>query len=134
MIAGVSYRITSTVLVGMGREEDATERLTEEVWTEIMQRTDIARLASERGLDLPQLVLGWEEQVEIPQPLALTLADALEDVFVSQDILDYVGDSESLDQFTARRVIDILRASGVTLTRIATPHAGNDVPPSGLAY
>jgi hypothetical protein len=108
MIAAVGYQITSKVLVGMGRaEEDATERLT------------IARLANERNLDWLQLVLGREGQVEIPQPLALTLTDALEDMFVNQDILDYVGDSESLDQFTARRVIDILRAGGATLERIA---------------
>ncbi len=129
MIAAMGYQITSKVLVGMGRAEDATERLTDEFWAEILQRTDIARLASERDLDWPQLVLGWEEQVEIPQPLALTLADALEDMFVNQDILDYVEDSESLDQFTARHVIDILRAGGVTLARIATPLAGDDVPP-----
>jgi hypothetical protein len=134
MIAAVSYQITSAVLVGMNREEGATERITDEVWAEILERTDIARLANERDLDLPQLVLGWEEQVEIPQPLALALADALEDMFVNQGILDYVEDPESLDQFTARRVIDILRAGGVTLARIATPHAGDDVPPSGLAY
>jgi hypothetical protein len=97
MIAAVGYQITSKVLVGMGRAEDATERITDEVWAEILQRTDIARLANERDLDWPQLVLGRVGQVEIPQPLALTLADALEDMFVNQDILDYVGDSESLD-------------------------------------
>jgi hypothetical protein len=120
MIAAVGYQITSKVLVGMGRaEEDATERLTDEVWAAILKRTDIARLANERNLDWLQLVLGREGQVEIPQPLALTLTDALEDMFVNQDILDYVGDSESLDQFTARRVIDILRAGGATLERIA---------------
>jgi hypothetical protein len=120
MIAAVGYQITSKVLVGMGRaEEDATERITDEVWAAILQRTDIARLANERNLDWLQLVLGREGQVEIPQPLALTLADALEDMFVNQDILDYVEDPESLDQFTARRVIDILRAGGATLARIA---------------
>jgi hypothetical protein len=120
MIAAVGYQITSKVLVGMGRaEEDATERLTDEVWAAILKRTDIARLANERNLDWLQLVLGREGQVEIPQPLANTLADALEDIFVSQDIREYDGDSESLDQFTARRVIDILRAGGATLARIA---------------
>jgi hypothetical protein len=119
MIAAVSYQITSAVLVGMDREEGATERITDEVWAEILERTDIARLANERDLDLPQLVLGWEEQADIPQPLANTLADSLEDMFVNQDIREYEGDSESLDQFTARRVIDILRAGGVTLARIA---------------
>jgi hypothetical protein len=118
MIAAMGYQITSRVLVGMGRE-GATERMTDEVWREIVRRTDIVRLASERGLDWPELALGREERAEIPQPLALTLADALEDMFVNQDILDYVGDSESLDQFTARRVIDILRAGGATLVRIA---------------
>jgi hypothetical protein len=134
MIAAVSYQITSAVLVGMNREEGATERITDEVWAEILERTDIARLANERDLDLPQLVLGWEEQADIPQPLANTLADALEDMYVHQDVREYNEDPESLDQFTARRVIDILRAGGVTLARIATPHAGDDVPPSGLAY
>jgi hypothetical protein len=120
MIAAMGYQITSKVLVGMGREEeDATERITDEVWAAILQRTDIARLANERNLDWLQLVLGREGQVEIPQPLANTLADALEDIFVSQDIREYDGDSESLDQFTARRVIDILRAGGATLARIA---------------
>jgi hypothetical protein len=119
MIAAMGYQITSKVLVGMGRAEVATERLTDEVWAAILQRTDIARLASERDLDWPQLELGQEGEVEIPQPLANTLADALEDIFVSQDIRHYDGDSESLDQFTARRVIDILRAGGATLERIA---------------
>jgi hypothetical protein len=120
MIAAMGYQITSRVLVGMGRQ-GATERMTDEVWAEMLGRTDIVGLASERGLDWPELALGREEQVEIPQPLANTLADALEDVFVSQDIREYDGDSESLDQFTARRVIDILRAGGVTLARIASP-------------
>jgi hypothetical protein len=129
MIAAVGYQITSAVLVGMDREEGATERITDEVWAEILQRTDIARLANERDLDLPQLVLGWEEQADIPQPLANTLADALEDMYVHQDVREYNEDPESLDQFTARRVIDILRAGGVTLARIATPHAGDDAPP-----
>ncbi len=120
MIAAVGYQITSKVLVGMGRtEEDATERITDEVWAAILQRTDIARLANERNLDWPQLVLGREGQVEIPQPLALTLADALEDMFVVHGIRAYLGDGGSLDQFTARRVIDILRAGGVTLERTA---------------
>ena len=121
MIAAMGYQITSKVLVGMGRAEAATERMTDEVWAEILQRTDIVRLASERGLEWPQLALGRREQAEISQPLANILADALEDMYVSQDIRDYVWDSGSLDQFTARRVIDILRAGGVTLARIASP-------------
>ena len=121
MIAAMGYQITSRVLVGMGREGDATEQMTDEVWGEIVRRTAIVGLASERGLDWPEPALGRREQVEIPQPLANTLADALEDVFVSQDIREYDGESESLDQFTARRVIDILRAGGVTLARIASP-------------
>jgi hypothetical protein len=119
MIAAMGYQITSKVLVGMDREEGATERLTDEVWAEILQRTDIARLASERDLEWPQLELGREEQADIPQPLANTLADALEDMYVHQDVREYDEDSESLDQFTARRVIDILRAGGATLVRIA---------------
>jgi hypothetical protein len=125
----MGYQVTSKVLVGMGRaEEDATERLTDEVWGEILQRTDIVRLASERGIDWPELALGRSEQAEIPQPLANTLADALEDMFVGQDIREYDEDAGSLDQYTARRVIDILRAGGVTLARIAPPLAGDDAP------
>ncbi len=129
IIAAMGYQITSKVLVGMGRAEAATERMTDEVWAEILQRTDIVRLADERELDWPELALGRREQAEIPQPLANTLADALEDMYVSQDIRDYVWDGGSLDQFTARRVIDILRAGGVTLARIASPLAGDDAPP-----
>jgi hypothetical protein len=123
MIAAMGYQITSRVLVGMGREP-ATERMTDDVWAEILQRTDIVRLASERGLDWPELALGRREQAEIPQPLAEILADALEDIYVRQDISEYLGDGGSLDQYTARRVIDILRAGGVTLARIASPLAG----------
>ena len=96
---------------------------------EILERTDIARLASERDLDWPELALGRREQVEIPQPLADTLADALEDMLGRRDIGDYLGEGGSLDQFTARRVIDISRAGGVTLARIASPLAGDDAPP-----
>jgi hypothetical protein len=129
MIAAMGYQITSKVLVGMGRAEAATERMTDEVWAEILQRTDIVRLASERGLEWPTLALGRREQAEISQPLANILADALEDMYVSQDIRDYVWDSGSLDQYTARRVIDILSAGGVTLARIASPLAGDDAPP-----
>jgi hypothetical protein len=82
MIAAMGYQITSKVLVGMGRTEVATERLTDEVWAEILQRTDIVRLASERGLDWPEgLALGRRERADIPQPLANTLADALEDIY-----------------------------------------------------
>ena len=126
----MGYQITSKVLVGMGRAEAATERMTDEVWAEILQRTDIVRLASERGLVWPQLAaLGRREQAEISQPLANILADALEDMYVSQDIRDYVWDGGSLDQYTARRVIDILRAGGVTLARIASPLAADDAPP-----
>jgi hypothetical protein len=99
----------------MSRGEDATERLADEVWGEILQRTDIARLVNERDLDWPQLVLGREGQVEIPQPLADTLADALEDMLGRREIGDYLGEGGTLDQFTIRRVIDILRAGGVTL-------------------
>jgi hypothetical protein len=121
MIAAMGYQITSKVLVGMGRAEAATERMTDEVWAEILQRTDIVRLASERELDWPELALGRREQAEIPQLLANTLADALEDMYVRQDIREYDEDAGSLDQFTARRVIDILRAGGVTLARIASP-------------
>jgi hypothetical protein len=128
MIAAMGYQITSKVMVGLGRDP-ATERMTDEVWIDVLERTDIVRLASERGLDGPELMLGRGEQVEIPQPLADTLADALEDVFVSEDIEDYVEDSGSLDQFTARRVIDILRAGGVTLARTVSPPAGDDAPP-----
>ena len=85
----------------MGREP-ATEQMTDEVWEEILRRTDIVRLASQRGLEWPtQLALGRREHAEIPQLLANTLADALEDIFVSQDIREYDSDSESLDQFTA---------------------------------
>jgi hypothetical protein len=129
MIVAMGYQITSKVLVGMSRAEVATERMTDEVWAEILQRTDIVRLASERGLEWPTLALGRREQAEISQPLANTLADALEDMYVSQDIRDYVGDGGSLDQYTARRGIDILRAGGVTLARIASPLAGDDAPP-----
>ena len=117
----MGYQITSKVLVGLGRAEAATERMTDEVWAEILQRTDIVRLADDRELDWPELALGRREQAEIPQPLANTLADALEDMFVTQGIRDYLGDGGSLDQFTARRVINILRAGGVTLARIASP-------------
>jgi hypothetical protein len=124
----MGYQITSKVLVGLGRAEAATERMTDEVWAEILQRTDIVRLASERELDWPELALGRREQAEIPQPLANTLADALEDMYVRQDIREYDEDAGSLDQFTARRVIDILRAGGVTLAQIASPLAGDDAP------
>jgi hypothetical protein len=124
----MGYQITSKVLVGMGRTEDATERMTDEVWGELVRRTDIVLLASERDLDWPELALGRREQAEIPQPLANTLADALEDIYVHQDIREYDEDAGSLDQFTARRVIDILRAGGVTLARIASPLAGDDAP------
>ncbi len=129
MIVAMGYQITSKVLVGMGRAEAATERMTDEVWAEILQRTDIVRLASERGLVWPQLALGRREQAEISQPLANTLADALEDMYVHQDIREYDQDAGSLDQFTARRAIDILRAGGVTLALIASPLAGDDAPP-----
>ena len=112
MITAMGYQITSKVLVGMGREP-ATEQMTDEVWADLLQRTDIARLASERGLDWPELALG--RRVEIPKPLA----DALEDMFVVHGIRAYLGDGGSLDQFTARRVIAILRAGGVTLERTA---------------
>jgi hypothetical protein len=125
MIAAMGYQITSQVLVGMGREEDATERITDEVWAEIVRRTAIEGLASERGLDWPELELGRKEQAEIPQPLADTLANALEDMFVRQDfrqdIRDRLGEGTALPEYTARRVIDILRAGGVTLERIASP-------------
>jgi hypothetical protein len=129
MIASMGYQITSKVLVGMGRTEVATERMTDEVWAEVLQRTGIVGLASERGLDWPELALGRREQAEIPQPLANTLADALEDIYVHQDIREYDEEAGSLDQFTARRVIDILRAGGVTLAQIASPLAGDDAPP-----
>jgi hypothetical protein len=125
MIAAMGYQITSKVLVGMGRAaEDATERMTDEVWAEIVRRTDIVRLASERGLDWPEeLALGRREQAEIPQPLADTLADALENMLGGREMGDYLGEGGSLDEFTARRVIDILRAGGVTLALIAPPVA-----------
>ena len=129
----MGYEITSKVLVGMGREEAATERMTDEVWDELVRRADIVRLASERGLDWPELELGGKEQAEIPQPLANTLADALEDMFVRQDfrqdIRDRLGEGTALSEYTARRVIDILRAGGVTLARIAPPLAGDDASP-----
>ena len=129
----MGYQITSRVLVGMGREDDATERITDEVWDEIVRRTDIVRLAGERGLDWPELELGRKQQAEIPQPLANTLADALEDMFVRQDfrqdIRDRLGEGTALSEYTARRVIDILRAGGVTLARIAPPLAGDDASP-----
>lgn len=125
MIVAMGYQITSQVLVGMGREDDATERITDEVWDEILRRTDIVRLAGERRLDWPELGLGGREQAEIPQPLANTLADALEDMFVRQDmrqdIRDRLGEGTALPEYTARRVIDILRAGGVALARIASP-------------
>jgi hypothetical protein len=124
----MGYQITSKVLVGLGHAEAATERMTDEVWAEILQRTDIVRLADERELDWPELALGRREQAEIPQPLANTLADALEDMYVHQDIREYDEDAGSLDQFTARRVIDILRAGGVILAQIASPLAGDDAP------
>jgi hypothetical protein len=118
MIPAMGYQITSKVLVGMGREP-ATEQMTDEVWADLLQRTDIVRLASERGLDWPELAPG--RRVEIPKPLADALADALEDMFVVHGIRAYLGeDGGSLDQFTARRVIDILRAGGVTLERTAS--------------
>jgi hypothetical protein len=129
MIAAMGYQITSRVLVGMGRAEAATEHMTDEVWGEIVQRSGIVGLASERGVDWPELALGRREQAEIPQPLANTLADALEDIYVHQDIREYDEDAGSLDQFTARRVIDILRAGGVTLSQIGSPLAGDDAPP-----
>jgi len=119
MIAAMGYQITSQVLVGMGREEAATERITDEVWAEIVRRTAIEGLASERGLDWPELELGRKEEAEIPQPLADTLANALEDMFVRQDfrqdIRDRLGEGTALPEYTARRVIDILRAGGATL-------------------
>ena len=134
MIAAMGYQITSKVLVGMGREDDATERMTDEVWGEIVRRTGIVGLASERGLDWPQLELGGKEQAEISQPLADTLADALEDMFVRQDfrqdIRDRLGEGTAVPEYTARRVIDILRAGGVTLARIASPPVGDDAPPT----
>ena len=128
MIAAMGYQITSKVLVGMGRTEVATERMTDDVWAEILQRTGIVQLATERGLDWPELALGRREQADIPQPLANTLADALEAIYVQQHIREYDEDAGSLDQFTARRVIDILRAGGVTLAQIASPLAGDDAP------
>jgi hypothetical protein len=128
MMAAMGYQITSQVMIGLAREP-ATERMTDAVWEEILRQTDIVGLASERGLDWPELTLGRREQAEIPQPLANTLADALQEMFVSEDIQDYVEDDEILDQFTARRVIDILRAGGVTLTRSASSPAGEDAPP-----
>ncbi len=119
MIVAVGYQITSKVLVGMGRKEDATERMTDEVWGELVRRTNIVRLASERGLEWPELELGRKEQAEIPQPLADTLAYALEDMFlrqdIRQDIRDRLGEGTAVPEYTARRVIDILRAGGVTL-------------------
>ncbi len=125
MIAAMGYQITSKVLVGMGREEEATERMTDEVWVEIVRRTAIERLASERGLGWQELEPGGEDQAEIPQPLADTLADALEDMFVRQDfrqdIRDRLGEGTALSEYTARRVIDILRAGGVNLARVASP-------------
>jgi hypothetical protein len=133
MILAMGYQVTSKVLVGMGREDDATERITDEVWGELVRRTDIVRLASERGLEWPQLELGGKEQAEIPQPLADTLADALEDMFVRQDfrqdIRDRLGEGTALSEYTARRVVDILRAGGVTLARITAPPVGDDAPP-----
>ena len=133
MIAAMGYQITSKVMVGMGREDDATERMADEVWDELVRRTAIARVASERGLDWPELELDRKEQAEIPQPLADTLADALEDMFVRQDfrqdIRDRLGEGTALSEYTARRVIDILRAGGVALARIASPLAGDDAPP-----
>ena len=121
MIAAIGYQVTSKVLVGMDREDGATERMSDEVWGEIVRRTAIVRLASERGLDWPELELGRKEQAEIPQPFADTLADALEDMFVGQDIRLYLGEGTTLSEYTARRVIDILRAGGVTLARITSP-------------
>jgi hypothetical protein len=129
MIAAMGYQITSKVLVGMSRASEATERMTDEVWREILGRTEIVVLASELGLDWPELELGRTEQAEIPQPLADTLADALEAMLGRRDIGDYLGEGGSLDQFTVRRVIDILRAGGVTLAKIAPPLAGDDAPP-----
>ena len=124
----MGYQITSEVLVGTGHDY-ATERMTDDVWHEVLRRTDIVRLASERGLTWPELTLGRKEQAEIPQPLANTLADALDDMLARQDIRDYLGrDEGALDQGTARRVIRILRAGGVTLARIAAPLTGDDTP------
>ncbi len=125
----MGYQITSKVLVGMARTEVATERMTDEVWAEILQRTGIVQLATERGLDWPELALGRRERADIPQPLANTLADAIEALYVQQHIREYDEDAGSLDQFTARRVIDILRAGGVTLSQIASPLADDDAPP-----
>lgn len=125
MIAAMGYQITSNVLVGMGRADDATEHMTDEVWDELVRRAAIERLASERGLGWPELELGRKEQAEVPQPLADTLANALEDMFVRQDfrqdIRDRLGEGTALSEYTARRVIDILRAGGVTLERTASP-------------
>jgi hypothetical protein len=121
-------QITSKVLVGRGRDY-ATERMTDDVWAELLGRTDIVRLASERGLDWPELALGRKEQTAIPQPLADTLADALGDMLARQDIRDYLGDGRTLDKVTVRRVSIILRAGGVTLARIAAPLVGDDLPP-----
>ncbi len=126
----MGYQVTSKVLVGMGRPEVATERMTDEVWAEVLGRTGIVGLASERGLDWPDLTRGRRERADIPQPLANTLADAIEDNYVQQHIREYDEDAGTLDQFTARRVIDILRAGGVSLARIASPPlAGDDPPP-----
>lgn len=125
----MGYQITSKVMVGLARTP-ATERMTDEVWVDILERTGIVRLVHEHGLDWPDLTLGRGEEVEIPRSLADTLADAIEDLYVSEDLQEYVEDEATLDQFTARRVIDILRAGGVSLARIASPPlAGDDPPP-----
>jgi hypothetical protein len=129
----MGYQITSKVLVGMGREDDATELMTDEVWGELVRRTDIVRLARERGLVWPELELGGKEQAEIPQALADTLAYALEEMFLRQDfrqdIRDRLGEGTAVPEYSARRIIDILRAGGVILARIAPPLAGDDPPP-----
>ena len=124
----MGYQITSQVMVGLAREP-ATERMTDEVWVDILERTGIVRLVHEHGLDWPDLTLGLGEEVEIPQSLADTLADAIEDLYVTEDLQEYVEDDATLDQFTARRVIVILRAGGVSLARTAPPLAGDDAPP-----
>jgi hypothetical protein len=128
----MGYQITSKVLVEMGGDH-ATERVTDDVWHEILRRADVVRPAYERELPGPTLALGRKERAEIPQPLADLLADALDDMLTRQEILEHIGDGGTLDRDTARRVIYILRAGGVILQRIASPLAGDDAHlwPSG---
>jgi hypothetical protein len=128
----MGYQITSETLVRV-RRPHATERMTEAVWLEIIRRTDIVQLASACGLAWPELALGRKGKVEIPNPLANALADALDEVLVAKEIANLYTDGGELSRDTARRVIYILRAGAVKLERTPPWVAGVDVPEPDLS-